>query len=246
MSARCDARGGPVGDLLASNWRDAGADLLHVPSYRRVPLLRTTRRLVATVHDLAPLHLPEKYGVARYHFIRDVVPHIMLRRCDHLLTVTEHTRQDLITSFGIDAERITVTQPGIDHSRFNPGAAPVGVHTTGTGDAENTMGNRAAALARLRAWCPALSTDFVCYTARIEHPGKGHIALLDAWRALAATRQDMPQLVFAGAPCERADEVMRHAEAIGGGGVGDRICAGDAASRSVSRRLWPVRVSKPI
>ena len=75
--------------------------ILHVPSYRRVPWLHKGP-VVTTIHDLAPLHMKNKYGWARYHFIKDVVP-VGVRRCDHIITVTEHTRQDVISHFGIRA-----------------------------------------------------------------------------------------------------------------------------------------------
>lgn len=186
--------GGPMMQCLAANGRGRGSDILHVPSYRRIPFVHRAKRLVATVHDLAPLHMPEKYGRARYHFLRDVMAKA-IRRCDHVVTITEHTRNDLVASLGMDPERITVAPLGVDHARYCPG-------------------NRATALANVQAWNPAIGADFVCYTARIEHPGKGHMALIEAWAELQRQRRDLPQLVFAGAACERADEVLAAAERL--------------------------------
>ena len=51
--------------------------VLHVPSYRRIPFFHNPAKsgaLVATVHDLAPLHMPEKFGWMRYQFIKRYVP----------------------------------------------------------------------------------------------------------------------------------------------------------------------------
>ena len=174
--------------------RAPAGGVLHAPSYRRVPW-RAGGACVATVHDLAPLHMPEKYGFLRHQFLKRLVP-VALRRCDRILTVTEHTKADLVDAFAIDPQRIVVTPNGIDHARLRPG-------------------DRAAALAALRTWKPQLAEDFVLYASRIEHPGKGHVALLDAWARLAAPGRDLPQLVFAGAAVERADEVFAHAAALG-------------------------------
>ena len=165
--------------------------LLHIPSYRRVPWLHRGP-VVATVHDLAPLHMKDKYGWARYHFIKDLVP-VGLRRCQHIITVTEHTRQDVIRHFNMHPERVSVAQCGLDHQRFHPGES-------------------SEALLRCRRHWPELADDCVLYTARIEHPGKGHVALIDAWSHWG---KSAPQLVFAGAACERSDEVMAHAKKRG-------------------------------
>ena len=53
------------------------------------------------------------------------------------------------------------------------------------------------------------------YTARIEHPGKGHTALIDAWSHWGNKTPHAPQLVFAGAACERSDEVIAYAKQRG-------------------------------
>ena len=92
--------------------------ILHVPSYRRVPWIHNGP-VVTTIHDLAPLHMKNKYGWARYHFIKDIVP-VGVRRCDHIITVTEHTRQDVITHFGIEPSRISVAPCGLITSVFVP------------------------------------------------------------------------------------------------------------------------------
>jgi glycosyltransferase involved in cell wall biosynthesis len=184
---------GALRDLIRAHLsaRAPKGGLLHVPSYRRVPWLGA-HDTVATVHDLAPLHMPDKVGQARYRFLKHVVP-LSLRRCRHLIAVTQHTADDLNRQFGIPAARISVILNGIDHATFCPG-------------------DGVQALARCRVWCPALEPGFVLYLARLEHPGKGHVALIDAWSRLPA---DRPQLVFAGAHVERADEILAHAKTRG-------------------------------
>ena len=188
-------RGG-LRDLLRAHVqvRAPAGGLLHVPSYRRVPWLMGGP-CVATVHDLAALHQPEKYGWLRHQFLRRAVPPA-LRRCAAIITPTRHTADDLVMQLGLPAELITVIPNGIDHAVLRPG-------------------DRHEALARVQAWQPQIARDFVLYLARVEHPGKGHTALLDAWAQLAATRRDLPQLVFAGALVERHAEVLAHARSLG-------------------------------
>src|SRR3954468_22394196 len=49
--------------------RQLGLDLLHVPSYRRMIWQRACP-LVATIHDLAPFHVPHKYDWKRMLYAR--------------------------------------------------------------------------------------------------------------------------------------------------------------------------------
>src|SRR5215471_5229942 len=59
--------------------RACGLDVLHVPSYRRLPWRRTCA-LVATIHDLAPFHVAGKYDVKRMIYARWVVPRLARRQ----------------------------------------------------------------------------------------------------------------------------------------------------------------------
>ena len=179
------ARGG-LSDFIRTllHERSPSDGILHCPSYRRTPWT-PGGKMVSTVHDLAPLHMPEKYGFARYQFLKRFVP-IGLRQANLLLTVTEHTKRDLQEMLHIPADTIRVTPNGIDHDVLHPV-------------------DRQKAIQRLQKWQPQLSENYVLYTSRLEHPGKGHIALLDAWKILGDRRNgDLPQLVFAGAEAERA------------------------------------------
>ena len=72
----------PLTNLVWHNTALAAAgrkyDLLHIPSARRIPLIKRTR-VVATVHDLAAFSVEAKYGPARMAFNRTIVP-AMIRR----------------------------------------------------------------------------------------------------------------------------------------------------------------------
>ncbi|MGB0745273.1 MAG: glycosyltransferase, partial [Opitutales bacterium] len=69
-------------------------DLVHIPSYRRILAFCPVRQL-ATIHDCAPFRLRDKYGALRGLFGRQLAPW-MARRCEHVLSVSEFTKQDLV------------------------------------------------------------------------------------------------------------------------------------------------------
>jgi glycosyltransferase involved in cell wall biosynthesis len=96
---------------IPAAFRGSRAGLLHVPHYN-VPLTLAGRSVV-TVHDLIHLKFPEflssRLARAYAHFyFRTVVP-----RARAILTVSEHTRRDLIQELGIPADRITVAPPAV-------------------------------------------------------------------------------------------------------------------------------------
>ncbi|MCK5676165.1 MAG: glycosyltransferase, partial [Verrucomicrobia bacterium] len=93
-------------------------DVLHLPSYRRIPLLKRTK-VVATVHDLAMFSIDGKYDRARMLFNRRIVPS-MIRNADHVIAVSHATKDDLIRLVGYPGDKISVVYSGIDHDLFRP------------------------------------------------------------------------------------------------------------------------------
>jgi len=144
-------------------------DVLHVPSYRRM-LWRAPCPLVATIHDLAPFHITGKYDWKRMLYGRVVVKRLA-RRQDAVIAVSENTARDLETFFGLGRDRVNVVWNGIDHRRFQPGDVA------------------AAKTVAAAQW--QLDRPFFLYVSRLEHPGKNHVRLIEAFNQFkAATNSD--------------------------------------------------------
>lgn len=62
---------------------------------------------VYTIHDVVPLRLPYATLDNKKYFL-ETVRHLC-RHADHIVTVSEHSRQDLMSLFGIGEDRITNT-----------------------------------------------------------------------------------------------------------------------------------------
>jgi len=95
---------------VVSAFRRSRAEILHVPHYNLPALL--VSRCVVTVHDLIHLKFPQflPSRAARAYagfFLRTLVP-----RARALLTVSEHSRRDLIEILGVPREKITVAPSG--------------------------------------------------------------------------------------------------------------------------------------
>ena len=147
--------------LVLSGWlRREQIDVLHVPSYRRL-ISRAPCATVATIHDLAPFHVPGKYDAARMFYGRVVVRYLA-RRQDEIIAISTNTARDIETFFGIPLPRLNLIHNGIDHTRFAPGT-PV---------------NAAA------RW--QLDRPFFLYVSRLEHPAKNHVRLIEAFSQFKA------------------------------------------------------------
>jgi len=134
-------------------------DVLHVPSYRR--LVRSAPcPTVGTIHDLAPFHIKGKYDLARMFYGRVVVKSLA-RHQQEIIAVSHCTARDIESFFGIPQSRLHVIHNGIDHQRFFPG-------------------DHAAA----RTWTAEkhqLTAPYFLYVSRLEHPGKNHVRLIEAF-----------------------------------------------------------------
>ena len=165
--------------------KQLGLDVIHVPSYRRL-LWRKPCALVATIHDLAPFHVTGKYDWKRMIYGRVIVKRLAARQ-DEVIAVSENTARDLKDYFGLGPDRVTVVWNGIDHQRFQPG-------------------DPAAAKARAAArW--QLDRPFFLYVSRLEHPGKNHVRLIEAFNRFKAETKSNWLLAFGGSDWHGAEAI---------------------------------------
>lgn len=171
--------------ILPALARKHAVDLIHIPSYRRLVASGVCPR-VATIHDLAPFHVAGKYDLARMLYGRVLVKYLA-RRQDHIITVSENTAQDVRRFFGIPNEKISVIHNGLDHDRFFP--AP----------------RRAAREDTERKY--KITEPFFLYVARLEHPGKNHVRLIEAFDRFKLSTKSNWQLVLGGSDWHGAEAI---------------------------------------
>jgi glycosyltransferase involved in cell wall biosynthesis len=168
-------------------------DVLHVPSYRRL-LWRRPCALVATIHDLAPFHVANKYDWKRMFYGR-VVAQRLARRQDHIIAISQNTATDLKRWFRLPDRQISVIHNGVDHERFFPGAKE-----TARDEAARKHG---------------LSRPFFLYVARLEHPAKNHVRLISAFNQFKTATGSNWQLVFGGSNWHSAESIHAAIRASG-------------------------------
>jgi len=83
-------------------------DIFHA-QYIVPPLLNC--KTVTTIPDIAYEHFPQFFPVQQRAWLRTLVPR-SARRADHIITVSEYSKRDIIGTYGIEGHKITVTYEG--------------------------------------------------------------------------------------------------------------------------------------
>jgi glycosyltransferase involved in cell wall biosynthesis len=167
-----------------------GYDILFLPAANRRMPFWVPCPTVGTVHDFSSTHVEGKYDPARMFFIKRVTP-VLIRRLDMVLTVSQSSKNDIVNVCGIPEERIVVTPNGVDLDIYFPF-------------------DRERALERIRN-IYGVHPPYILYVSRLEHPGKNHVRLIQAFSRLKERTGIHHNLVLAGSKWSRAEEVYQAA-----------------------------------
>ena len=118
-----------------------------------------------------------------------------MRRLDRIVSVSEATRVDLEQHAGVDRHMIDVVYNGADLEHFS-------------------HGDRDSATQRVRRKYD-ISGPYILYTARLEHPGKNHVRLLEAFADLKRNMEIPHHLILAGSPWLGAEAIYDAARDLG-------------------------------
>jgi glycosyltransferase involved in cell wall biosynthesis len=176
---------------LSAELRKNPVDVLHVqftaPPFCPCPV-------VVSIHDLSFEHLPQTFNRRSRTQLRLTVRH-SARRAARILTLSEHTRRDVIATYGVDREMVTAI----------PLAAPLHFAPV-THDKE---------LQRVRHTY-GIDGDYVLSVGSIQ-PRKNLVRLIKAYAELRGARagNKCPKLVIVGRCAWLYDETLRALEQTG-------------------------------
>ena len=159
-----------------------GLDVLHSPDF--IPPFRRNCKSIITIHDLAFLlypHFLTKESARYYGQIDQAV-----KRTDHIIAVSESTRQDIIRLLGVPEHKITVI-----YESANPIYRPV---------------NDQEALEQTKRK-HHITGDFILFVSTIE-PRKNLPTLLKAYRQLLDSYKDNVRLAVVGRRGWLSEEVF--------------------------------------
>jgi glycosyltransferase involved in cell wall biosynthesis len=144
---------------------------------------------VVTIHDLAPISFPQTFR--RHNRVYLTWANLVTaRRAQHILAVSEFTKNELVRLLSVPPEKITVTHNACD-ARFHPPASP--------------------SIDAFRAR-HGLPERFILFVGTLE-PRKNLPTLLEAY-ARIASRTDVP-LIIGGGKGWLYDAVFARLEALG-------------------------------
>lgn len=156
---------------------------------RRVPF-SVPCASVGTVHDFSSIHVKGKYDPLRVFYITRVLP-ALVRSLSHVIADSESTKKDIVEFAQVPEDRVTVIPLGVDRERYQPG------------DKESAQ---ARVLKNYNIGKP-----YILYISRLEHPGKNHVRLIEAFAKFKKKLGAPHQLVLAGSDWSRAEEVHKAA-----------------------------------
>src|SRR5919204_3564669 len=113
--------------------REAGADVLHCPTYRGP--LRPRLPLVVTVHDLAVLRHPDAFNRWTRTYSPHVVPRV-LQAARRIIAVSEFTRRELVELLGVDQGKIRVVPNAVGEEFTREGPTADGDYVLAVGTLE--------------------------------------------------------------------------------------------------------------
>jgi glycosyltransferase involved in cell wall biosynthesis len=176
--------------ILPLRSASAGYDVLFLPAgNRRLPLFSHCPT-AGVVHDLASIHVTDKYDSFRLFYITKVLP-ILIRRLDQVITISEFSKNDILDFVGVPESKVHVIPLAVNHDTYYP---------------------------RDKTECYDIVQDkygvkepYFLYISRIEHPGKNHFRLIQAFDLLKEEHKVPHQLILAGGDWDRAEEVHQRA-----------------------------------
>ncbi len=138
----------------------------------------------ATVHDLANFHIPGKYSRLRMFYLAHVLPRFA-KKAHRLVAVSGATKADMVRFWGCREGDVTVLYNGLSGDSLQPAA-----------DNHNPVHHSSL-----------ITNNSLLYISRIEHPGKNHVRLIEAYGRLPRSLAEAHPLVMAGADWKDAEVV---------------------------------------
>lgn len=139
---------------------------------------------VSMVHDVAFLRYPEMLQPYIRNFYKTWMPRF-LAYTDHIITVSDFSKQELIRGYGLQADKISVVYNGVSDT-FGPRSPQEAISIR-----EKFAGGR----------------PYVLYLGSI-HPRKNIITLVNAFERMKASRSSDLQLLLAGRPSWHTKELL--------------------------------------
>ncbi len=153
----------------------------------------TAGKTLLMVHDMAVFAYPETLSW-RTKYMLGMTLRKSTKRADHLLTVSEFSKREMVSYLKLDPEQITVVPNGVDFSRFHTGYSKEAI---------------ASVTRKL-----GIEGDYFLYLGTLE-PRKNIPRLIEAYALLQKKLEKVPRLVLAGRKGWLYESIFERVQALG-------------------------------
>lgn len=95
----------------------AKPDIVFSPTHY-IPRFSPVKRVV-TIFDLSFLHFPQMFNKKDLWQLTNGTK-FSIQNADHIITISNFSKEDIIRQYGVDKKKVTVAYPGYDTDKFNP------------------------------------------------------------------------------------------------------------------------------
>ena len=92
-------------------------DLIYSPTHY-IPRFSPVKRIV-TIFDLSFIHFPDMFTSKDLWQLKNWTK-FSVDNADHIITISNSTKEDIISEYGVSKDQITVAYPGYDNEIFHP------------------------------------------------------------------------------------------------------------------------------
>lgn len=149
-------------------------------------------KTVVTIHDMAFRVFPETIRKKTMFFLKTVIKRSICR-ADHIVTVSEFSKQEIMRFYEVPEEKISVVPNGVDFERFHPEK-----------DTES--------IEKVKSKYD-ICGDYFLYLGTLE-PRKNLVRLILAYAEVLETNKEFPCLVLAGGKGWMYDEIFQKVEEL--------------------------------
>jgi glycosyltransferase involved in cell wall biosynthesis len=165
-------------------------NIFFFPNFVRWPLLWTKNSIVV-VHDVSFIESAATMVPIHRLYLKRVVPK-SIKKASQVISISESTKNQLITHYGTDPDKITVVYPAIDHEIYRP-ADDARINTT-----KQKVG---------------IEGEYILYLGTLE-PRKNIIGIVKSYSSLPSHIKDKYKLVLAGGKGWLDEEINQAIESL--------------------------------
>ena len=142
--------------------------------------------VIGTVHDLAQCRVRGKYDRYRNFYLNFLLARWVRRGATRVIAISQSTQQDIETYWKIPHDRIRLIYNGLSlPKQETPGFLKQHGLTAG---------------------------KYILYVSRLEHPGKNHLRLIQAYEKLPRALTDQFSLVMVGSPWKNTEVLQEYVQ----------------------------------